>query len=192
MPKSHYFRRILGFVILFAAIATFTAIIRYFIESAKNDKKNLSRTISTDISMKKIHFTESRQNHKLWELFALSGIYDKPKEITTMENIRFIVERDAENGPVTVTAKHGEYLHTEKIVHLEGDVLARTKNGMTFETSKINYDSLKHSFTTKEKVTLTDEALTVEGVGMDLFIDRQEAIIKNNVEATVYPGQRIK
>ena len=77
-------------------------------------------------------------------------------------------------------------------VDLEGNVLAKTKNGMTFETSQINYDSEKKRFTTKEKIRLTDAALTVEGTGMDLSVNSQQAIVKSQVEATVYPGKRIK
>jgi len=192
MSKSLYFRRILGFVILLAALATIAVIIRYFINNAKNDNKNSSKSVSSDITMETIHFTESHQNRKDWELFAHSGIHDKPKEKTSLADVRFIVERDIKNGPVTVTAKQGVYLHTPKTIHLSGNVLAKTENGMTFETTQINYDSAKKTFMTKEKVRLTDAALSVDGVGMDLFVDRQQAIVKSRVEATVYPGKRIK
>jgi len=192
MPKSHYFRRILGFVILLATLATIGVISRYFINNAKKNNKDLSKPVSADIAMKTIHFTENQQNRKSWELFAQSGSYDKPKETTSLADIRFIVEQGSSKGPVTVTAKNGEFLHTAKTVHLRGNVLARTETGMTFETSQIDYDSAKKRFTTKEKVKLTDAALIVEGVGMDLSVDSQQAIVKSQVEATVYPGKRLQ
>jgi LPS export ABC transporter protein LptC len=192
MPKSLHFRRILGFVIIFSALATIAVVILYFLNNAKKDKKTLAKSVSTDISMKSIHFIESHQNSKKWELFARSGIYDKPKEKTSLEDVRFIVERDIKNGPITVTAAHGEYRHTPKTVHLSGNVLAKTENGMTFETTEINYSTADKTFITKEKVRFTDAALTVEGVGLDLFIDRQQAVVKSRVEASVYPGKRAK
>jgi len=192
MRKSLYFRRILGFIILFAAIATIGVVIRYFTDNAKQDKKNLSNSQSTEVSMKTIYFTESHQNRKKWELFARSGIHDKTEDLTSLEDIRFIVERDPKDGPVTVTAQHGRYLHKTRNVHLEGNVLAKTENGMTFSTAQIDYDSARKVFTTKEKVRLTDEALTVEGVGMDMMVDSQQAIVKSRVDATVYPGKRLK
>ena len=192
MPKSLYFRRIFGFVILFAALATVAVVIRYFINNAKNNNKNLSKSISADVTMKTIHFTENQQNRKSWELFALNGIFDKPNQKTSLEDVRFIVERDLKNGPVTVTAKHGEYLHTPKTVQLSGNVLVKTDDGMTFETSQIVYATAKKTFVTKEKVRLTDATLSVEGVGMDFFVDSQQAIVKSQVEATVYPGKRTK
>jgi len=192
MTKSRYFRRILGFALLLASLATIGVISRYFIDNAKSDNKNLSKQVSTDITMKTIHYTENQQNSKSWELFAQSGTYDKPKEKTSLEDIRFIVERDNKNGPVTVTAKNGVYLHTAKTVYLSGNVLARTEDGMTFETSQIDFDSAKKRFTTDKKIRLTDAALTVEGVGMDLSVDRQQAIVKSQVDAIVYPGKRLK
>ncbi len=192
MRKSLYLKRILGFSVLFAALATIAVLIRFFTENAGKDKLPSSNSQSTDISMNTIHFTESHENKKKWELFAKSGINVKANEVTSLEDIRFIVARDGNNGPVTVTAKHGEYLHTLKTVHLEGNVLAKTENDMTFETSQINYDSAKKRFTTKERIRLTDAALTVEGIGMDLSVDSQQAIVKSQVDAIVYPGKRIK
>lgn len=192
MRKSLYFKRILGFTILFAAVATIVVVVRYFASNVQTDKKNFSTSRSTDISMKTIYFTESHQNKKKWELFAQSGLHDKTKELTSLEDVRFVVERDLKNGPVTVTAQHGSYLHKSKTVHLEGNVLAKTENGLTFATSQIDYDSAKKVFITKEKIRLTDAALTVEGVGMDLYSEKQQAIVKSRVEATVYPDKRLK
>jgi len=192
MLKFTYFRRILGSVILVAAVATLVFIVRYFIDNAGEGKKSLSRSLSPDISMKTIHFTESHQNGKKWELFAQSGVYEKSTEKTSLEDIRFIVERDPKNGPVTVTAKHGAYLHSAKTVQLSGNVLAKTDDGMAFETPRLNYDSARQMFSTKSRIKLTDAALTVEGVGMDLWVDRQQSIVRKQVEATVYPGKRKK
>lgn len=192
MPRHINFRRILGFMILLTTAATIVVVIRYFIDNARKEKKNLSKSVSADISMTTIHFTESQGSLKKWELFARSGVHDKTAEKTSLEDIRFIVERDGKGGPVTVTSKSGEYLHIPKSVQLSGNVLAKTKDGMTFETTKISYNSPEQTFSTKERIRLTDAALSVEGVGMDLFVDRQQAIVKKQVEATVYPGKGLR
>lgn len=192
MRKSLYFRRILGVAILLAAIAIVAMVIHYFTANARNESKSSSSALSRDVSMETIHFSESHENRKKWELFARSGIHDKAAEITLLKDVRFIVERDDKNGPVTVTAQHGEYRHKLKTIHLAGNVLAKTDNGMTFETAQIDFDSVKKVFVTKEKVRLTDAALIVEGVGMDLYSDRQQVIVKSRVEATVYPARRLQ
>ena len=192
MPRRINFRRILGFMILLAIAATTVVIIRYFIDNTRKERKSLQKTVSADISMKTLHFTETQDSLKKWELFAQNGTHDKSSEKTSLEDIRFIVERDEKSGPVTVTSKSGEYLHLPKSVLLSGNVLAKTKDGMTFETTEITYHSPKQTFSTKERIRLTDAALIVEGIGMDLFVDKQQAIVKKQVEATIYPGKGIK
>lgn len=191
MLKSHYFRRILGFVVLLAALATSAVIIRYFIENAKKDNKDHSKSVSTDITMKAIHFTENQQNRKKWELFANRGIYDKTKEKTNLEEVRFIVER-RNCSPVTVTARHGQYEHQPKLVLLTGNVMGSTPEGMTFETARITYDSASQTLTTKERIKLTDAALTLEGIGMNFYVEQQQTVVNEQVEATIYPGKRKK
>lgn len=192
MLNFTHIRRILGFIILVIAAATLAMIIHYFIDNSGKGGKPLSRPLSADITMQTIHFSESLQNKKKWELFAQSGIHDKSNEKTSLEDIRFIVERDTKNGPVTVTAKHGNYLHKLKIINLSGNVIVRTDDGMTFETTQISYDSEKQAFSSKNRIKLTDSALTVEGVGMDLLVGKQQSIVRDQVEATVYPGKRKK
>ncbi|NVN98734.1 MAG: LPS export ABC transporter periplasmic protein LptC [Geobacteraceae bacterium] len=192
MPRYIIFRRILGFIILLAIAATAVVVIRYFIDNTRKERKNLQKSVSAEISMKTLHFTENQESLKKWELFAQSGTHDKPAEKTSLEDIRFIVERDEKSGPVTVTSKNGVYLHLPKSVELSGNVLAKTKDGMTFETTEITYNSSKQTFSTKERVKLTDAALIVEGIGMDLFVDKQQAIVKKQVEATIYPGKGLK
>jgi len=192
MRKSLYLKRILGFSVLFAVIATTAMVIRYFTENSRKDKPPPSNSQATDISMKTIYFTESQKNKKKWELFAQSGIHDKVNEVTSLKDVRFIVARDGNDGPVTITAQHGNYQHKSKIVHLEGNVLAKTENGMAFQTSQIDYNSAKRVFITKEKVSLTDATLTVVGVGMNMSVDSQQAIVKSQVEATIRPVRRLK
>ena len=192
MRKSLYLKRILGFSVLFAALATTVMVIRYFAVNVRKDKLPISNSQSTEISMKTIYFTESHENKKKWELFAQSGTHDKAKEVTSLEDVRFIVARDGDIGPVTITAQHGNYSHKSKTVQLEGNVLAKTKNGMVFQTSQLDYNSAKRVFITKEKVSLNDASLTVEGVGMELSVDSQKAIVKSQVEATIRPVRRMK
>lgn len=192
MRNSLYFRRILGCTLTVAIVATVAVVVHYFTGATQKDENQVSGSQSTDSSMKTIYFTESHQNRKKWELFAQSGIHDKASELTSLKDVRFVVERDPKNGPITVSAQSGQYQHKTKTVRLEGDVLAKTANGMAFTTSQIDYNSVSKLFTTNGKIRLTDAALTVEGVGMEIYSDRQQAIIKSRVDATIYPGKRLK
>lgn len=192
MPKTSYFRRILGFLILIASAAVIIVIVRFFINNAKPEKRALPKTDTPEISMKAIHFTESYQGRKKWELFAASGEHDKSMERTTLQKIRFIVQDSGVKGTITVTAGDGEYLQSTKIITLNEKVNARSEDGMTFKTEKIIYDSNTLIFHTDMAVRLTDDALEVKGVGMELSTDKGYTLLKSGVEATITPQKRKK
>lgn len=187
MPNSLLFRRLLGGILIVALIAVVAVTVRFFIESSRKDKQSTSFQFGADIGLKTIHFTESDAGRKKWELFAESGEYDKAAEKSTLSGIRFIVENDRK-GPVTVTAKQGEYFHPSRNLVLKGGVKARTEDGASFETPGLSYNSKTRIFSTRERVTFVDKGLRVEGIGMDFTIDGFAAKIHSGVSATLYPG----
>jgi len=189
MLNSSLLRRLLGGILVVAFLAVVVVTVRFFTESSRRDKHTPSMQFSADVAIKAIHFTESDAGRKKWELFSESGQYDKAEEKTTLSGIRFIVESD-QKGPVTVTARHGEYFHSSKNLILNGGVVARMKDGAFFETPGLSYNSKSRIFSTKEHVRFKDSGLAVEGVGMDFRMDGFAANVHSNVSATLYPGKR--
>lgn len=191
MLNSLLLRRLLGGILVVALLVVVAVTVRFFTESSKRDKQDPSLQFDVDVGLKRIHFTESAAGRKKWELFAESGEYDKSAEKTTLSGIRFIVESD-QKGPVTVTAKHGEYFHSSKNLILNGGVIAKTEDGAFFECPGLLYSSKTRIFSTKEHVKFADKGITVEGIGMDFEIDGFAAKIHSRVSATLYPGMRGK
>lgn len=190
MFSSLFARRLLGFIILVAVAALTIVVVRYFISNERRESRPATRTLAVDVALKKIHFTESDTTARKWELFAASGEYDKTADKTSLKDIRFVIEREGNGGPVTVTARHGEYAHASKNVSLQGDVLARTEDGTSFSTPRVNYSAASRILSGKERVKLADAALLVEGNGFDLAVDSREVWVHSNVTATIYPGKR--
>ena len=191
MPNSFLLRRLLGGILIVALLVVVAITVRFFIESSRRDKHSLPKQFSADVALKAIHYTENDAGRKKWELFAESGEYDKTAEKSTLSGIRFIVESD-QKGPVTVTAKHGEYFHSSRNLILRGEVMARAEDGAFFKSPGLSYNSKSRTFSTKEHVTFADKGLSVEGVGMDFTIDGFAAKIHSRVSATLYPGMREK
>jgi LPS export ABC transporter protein LptC len=191
MPNSLLLRRLLGGILIAALLVIVAVTARFFIESSRRDKQPSFRQPVTDIALKAIHFTESDAGRKKWELFAESGVYDKASEKSTLSGIRFIVDSD-QKGPVTVTARHGEYFHLSRNLILRGGVTARAEDGAFFESPGLSYSSKTRVFSTKERVTFVDKGLKVEGTGMEFSIDGFAAKIQSRVSATLYPGMREK
>jgi LPS export ABC transporter protein LptC len=190
MANSLFVRRLLGLFVLLGALALLVVVFRYFNRS--NHKKQVTLpAASVDLALKNLHFTESGDGQQVWELFAAEGDYNRAADLSTLKDLRFIVLK-AKNGPVTVTARRGEYLHAAKKVTLIDDVVARGKDGMTFATTRITYDTGRRTFATVAPVRLTDGRLTVEGVGMDLDVDKQQAHVRGQVSTTILPGKSTK
>ena len=141
MRSSLFFRRLLGGILLAAGAALVVVVVIYFIHSSLRESRSGERSPAVDLALKSIHFTENAASDRKYELFAASGEYDKATDKTYLTDIRFVVERGVKGGPVTVTSRHGEYVHASKNVNLQGDVIARTKDGTTFETPKVMYNS---------------------------------------------------
>lgn len=192
MFSSLFARRLLGFIILVAVAALVVVVVRYFVSGERRESRPAVRSLAVDVALKKIHFTESDAATRKWELFAVSGEYDKSADKTSLQDIRFVIEREGKGGPVTVTARQGEYVHTSKNVSLHGDVVARTEDGTSFSTPRVSYSAASRVLSSKERVKLADAALVVEGTGFDLAVDSREAWVHSNVTATIYPGKRTR
>lgn len=190
MPNSLFIRRLLGIVLVTAVALLAVAVVRYFINSPVRENSSTGRPEAVDVTLKSIHFTESDASARKCQLFAESGEYDKAADMTSLKDIRFVIERDGKGGPVTLTARHGEYAHASKNVNLQGNVLARTEEGTSFETPAVMYDSRSRILSGRERVKLDDAALTVEGTGFDFEVDSRAARVHSNVIATIYPGKR--
>lgn len=192
MRSSTLARRLLGITIVVAIAALTIVIVRYLFTSHFKNSRPEKKTAAVDVALKSIHFSESDPTGKKWELFAANGTYDKASDRSSLEEIRFIVEKKLSSGPVTLTARHGEYSHASKNVLLKGDVKAMTADGTTFNTTAISYDSARRTMSTNEKVKLSDAALSVEGVGFNFNLDTGIATMHSSVTAVITPGKRGK
>jgi|GEM_PF-819287 len=192
MANSLYVRRLLGLFVLLGVSALLLVVFRYFSRSSQHQKNVAAPATSVDLALKSLHFTESVSGRKAWELFASQGDYSRAADRSTLKDIRFVVLRSGKGGPVTVTAKRGEYLHATKLVTLMEEVAAKGEDGLSFDTSRISYDTEGRIFKTSAPVRFVDGRLSVEGVGLELNTATQKAHIQRQVVATIYPGKNEK
>jgi LPS export ABC transporter protein LptC len=189
MSKTLHLRRLLALFIILSAATLAIMVFRYFSKAAYKENHRPSLQSSVDLALKTIHFTESSGGGIKWELFAAKGEYDKSAELSTLQDIRFVIKQVERYGNLVVTAREGQFAHASKKVTLAGDVLAKNDKGASFETSRITFDSGKQLFKTVEKVRMMDGGLTVEGKGMEMSMENKEARIMSQVTATILPGK---
>jgi len=143
---------------------------------------------NVEISLNKIHYTETRDGVKKWDLVADAVEFDKEREITSLKNVRLVVAGDRQTGDITVTADRAEYDNKSKDVRLNGNVVARSTTGMEFTTGKAEYDAAGGVLRTTDRVRFVDKRGTLEGVGMELVTGTRNLKIRHDVTAHIIPG----
>ncbi len=143
-----------------------------------------------DISLHDIHYTETKDGIKQWDLVAKQADYDRNGNATNLKSIRMILFGGQKNDDITLTADRALYNNTTKDIKLTGHVLARSTGGMRFTTGRADYLAAHSMVSTDDHVLLVDGRLTVEGVGMELLLKAKTAKVLNKVTATVMPEER--
>ena len=174
------------FVVVSIVSLTATIAVKIYLgrESAELLRK-LPKNI--DVSLQKIHYTETREGVKKWDLVAEKADYDKSREVTRLTDVRLVVAGNGSTGEITLTAPVADYHNTTKDVTLNGQVEARSVSGMEFTTSDVKYIAASSLLKTSNPVKFTDGKLTLEGVGMEFKPATKNVRVLSKVTANILP-----
>jgi len=145
---------------------------------------------NVEISLSKIHYTETKNGIKQWDLFAEKGEYDKARDVTVLTGVRMVLHEKDKSGDITLVADRADYFNGSKDVALSGNVVATSESGMEFATARASYKSDRSVVVTDDRVSFTDGTLSVTGVGMEFFVKTRQVRVLRDVTATVVPGKR--
>lgn len=145
---------------------------------------------NVEISLSKIHFTETKNGIKQWDLFAEKGEYDKARDVTVLNSVRMVLHEKGKSGDITLVADRADYFNASKDVTLSGNVVAKSESGMEFATEQASYKSDRAVVVTNDRVRFTDGTMSVTGVGMEFFVKTRQVRVLRDVTATVVPGKR--
>ncbi len=188
MQKLNKIRQLLALVIVVASIYLVVVIVLKV-----NRGKGTAAVVpplakNVDVSLQKIHYTETKQGVKQWDLVADKVEYDKGREIAHLAGIRLVVVGNRQTGDITLTADRGEFSNKTRDVHLAGNVIARSVSGMEFTTSQAAYRAASSMIESPARVRFTDGKLILEGVGMELKTVTKNVRILRDVTADIRPG----
>jgi LPS export ABC transporter protein LptC len=188
MTKSNKIRQLLALFVILASLSLVSAIVLkiYRGRVTKELLRNLPKNI--DVSLKKIHFTETRDGVKKWDLLADKADYNKGKEVTNLTGVRLVVAAGGKIGDITLTAPRAEYHNITRDVRMDGKVIAKSSSGMEFTTEDAEYIAARGVIVSSGRVTFTDGKLTMEGVGMEFKPETKNIRILNGVTANIEPG----
>ncbi len=146
--------------------------------------KQLPKNI--DISLQKIHYTDTKDGEKRWDLVADKVEYDRNVDYTYLKNVRMeIFPKGKDSGKVTLVAERATYHNKTGDVEVAGRVKADNDAGMRLETDHLSFDSSRSMIYTRDRVKFTDHGLIVEGTGMEFMLKAKSVRVLNDVTAHV-------
>jgi LPS export ABC transporter protein LptC len=182
-------RQLLALVIIGAVLALAAAVAMKAYRGMRSGPVLPSLPKNIDVSLQKIHYTETKGGVKKWDLLADKGEYNKTGEIVRLTGIRLEVAMAGKTGGIVLTADQADYHSRTRDVELIGNIVARSESGMQFTTGRIAYIASRSMLKTPDRVKFSDVNLAVEGVGMEFMVDTKQAKILHQVTASYTPGK---
>ena len=143
-----------------------------------------SRPPEAEFQLHTIHYTETDQGRKVWELVADSAQVFREGPSTVLENAR-VIFYGAEGQVYTLSANQGTLENATKNIMIRGDVLATTSDGDTIRTDSLHYRASEKVIETKDRVRMTRAGLQVTGEGMVCHLQDGTVALLGDVKASI-------
>lgn len=190
MANANKIRHVLASVIILAVLYVAGSLALKLGGGDKKEESLPALPRNVELSLNTIHYAETKNGVKQWDLFAEKGEYDKSRDVTRLSRVRLVLYKSGKSGNVTLVSDEADYFNASKNVKLAGRVEAKSESGMEFTTSRAAYEADRSLILTDDVVRFTDGGMSVTGLGMEFSVkDRQVRILKD-VTATVTPRKK--
>ena len=139
---------------------------------------------SADLKLDRVHYTETREGVKEWELEATSAVYRKEGDTVILEKIR-----------ATFYGKHQERYHLigekgkfntqTKVIEVYDGVRIESSNGYYMRTRSLKYQADQKELYTPDPVEMEGPSIRVEGTGMVVELNHERVKILKGVTTTL-------
>lgn len=181
-------RLLLAVIIVFAGVSLVTTIALKVSSDKRQPPVPPGLPGNVDVSLQKIHFTETRDGVKKWDLVADKAEYDKVRDTTHLTGIRMVVTGEQQTGDITLTADRADYDNKSRDVKLAGRVVAKSASGMEFSSATADYVAATGLLRTSDRVRYADKNMTLEGVGMEMVTGTRNLKVLRDVTASIRSG----
>lgn len=186
----HNLNKIKRFLAILAALATLLVIatVVFRMRQGGSPKKGVAKLpVQVDVSLQKVHYTETKGGVKRWDLSADRAEYNRTNDTTSLLGVRFVVTGGGETGDLKVTADRADYHNATRDLTLLGNVHGVTGKGMEFSAPRVDYQAASSLLKTGERVRLVDDRLELEGVGMEFQTQTRRFKLLKDVSAVYRP-----
>jgi LPS export ABC transporter protein LptC len=144
-----------------------------------------------DVTLRGIRVSETSNGTSRWTLVAEKAEYETGRSEVKLAGARLTVAPINDSlGELLLTAPTAFYNTDTKDIALGGGVHAKSSKGMEFTAMSVRFSGARGVLTTGDAVRVSDERLTLEGVGMAYNVASSAFKISRNVTATMRGGKR--
>ena len=187
MHKLNNIRRFLAIVASLTALFVVATIAFRMHQAGGPARKVPKLPLKVDVSLQKVHYTETKAGVKRWDLSADRAEFNKETDSTTLSGVVLVVAGEAATGELRITADRADYHNGTRDVQLSGNVRGRSGSGIEFSTSRLNYVAARSLLESGEHVQFSDGGMQLEGVGMEFQTQTRRLRLMKDVIAVYRP-----
>jgi LPS export ABC transporter protein LptC len=146
---------------------------------------------AVDLKLDRVHYTETREGVKEWELEAVSAAYYKEQNTVVLEKVRVTFYGKNQESYVLV-GERGKLNTQTKIIEVFGGVKVDSSDGYQMVTQSLKYQANLKELSTPDPVDMRGPDLRVQGVGMIVDLNHQRVKILGEVTTILSSLERQK
>jgi len=175
-------RSFLGVIIL-GSLAT-VAIMTWRTMSPSSEKNTPAPTTQADLKLDRVHYTETRDGEKEWELEAISAQYFKEESTILFDKVK-VTFFGKEGQAYTLVGEKGKFNPQTKAMELFDGIQLESSDGYQMRTRSLKYEAGKRELRTADAVEIEGPQLRVEGTGLIADLDGQRLQVLRQVTTTL-------
>ncbi len=150
------------------------------------DKKAPSQKpeVAADLKLDRVHYTETREGVKEWEMQAASAVYFKGENTVVLDKVQATFYGKEKESYVLVGEK-GKYNTQTKVIEVYDGVKIDSSDGYHLRTRSLKYQAEQRELQTSDPVEMRGPDLEVNGVGMIVELNHQRVKILGGVTTTL-------
>lgn len=184
--KMKKLRSLLGVVIL-SCLGVMAFLIWHTIRSPEEGTTGIKAAEETaDLKLDRIHYVETREGMKEWELNAASASYFKEEKTILLQKVRATFFGKNEEF-YTLVGEKGKFNTQTKMIEVYEGVKIDSSDGYHVQTDTLTYSADKKILSTHDPVEIKGPEIFMAGNGMIVDLNHQRLKVLGGVATTFSP-----
>jgi LPS export ABC transporter protein LptC len=139
---------------------------------------------NVDLQINDFVYKEVGDDNSKWEVKAKTAQYLKKQNLALFDQVQ-IKLTTAQNKVYMMTGDKGQMSTVKKDIEIRGHVVIVSDSGDRFTTNHLNYSDAENKFYTDAPVTVENQQMRIQGVGLTIFMKTGELNLTSAVKARI-------